>query len=302
MRRLFTVAAILACAACSSGSQLATPTLNSPSDSATSALRGWPAAAKKPILFVADLQNNVVHLYDPNTPNPQPEVSITDGILQPTGLAVDAKGTLYVNNVGYNHNGIAVYAPGQTKPKMFIKTSGYYGIALDSKGDIFATSVGGSVYGYKPGAKKPFETIGGFVNPVGIAIDSKNNIWVADDSLSKVFTIPAGTKTVKNAALVGLNDPDGLCFGTGDVLYVGNYGASTSFVTLYHQGSKKPFAKISDGISAPTLNGITASDIFFQSNQTTNVVGYKKGSKKPFSTITGNGDPLGIASWPLVKK
>ena len=219
------------------------PPLNSPPNSVTTAARGL-AAGKKPILFVADLQNNVVHLYDPDTPNPQPEGSITDGILQPTGLAVDAKGTLYVNNVGYNHNGISIYAPGQTKPKTFIKTSGYYGIALDSKGDIFATSIAGNVYGYKPGAKKPFETIGGFANPVGIAIDSKNNIWVADDSLSKVFTIPAGTKTVKDAALVGLNDPIGLCFGTGDVLYVGNYGASTSFVTLYHEGSKKPISKI----------------------------------------------------------
>ena len=300
MRRLLIVAALGVFTACSGGSH---PLPVAGSMPATErAPRGWPAAAKKPILFVADLQNNVVHLYDPNTPNAQPEGSITDGVEAPSGLAVDAKGNLYVNNIGNSQGGdIAIYAPGKSKPRTTIKTTGYYGIAVDSKGDIFATSVAGSVYGYKPGAKKPFETIGGFTNPVGIAIDSKNNIWVADDTASKVYTIPAGTKTVKNAQLAGIDGPDGLCFGTADTLYVGNYG-NTTFATIYHAGSKKPFAKITDGVVAPTLNGITASDIFFQSNQTTNVVGYKKGSKTPFSTITGNGDPAGIASWPLVKK
>jgi sugar lactone lactonase YvrE len=301
MRRVLTVAALGVFTACSGGSH-PMPLTGAFSNSTVKAARGWVAAAKKPILFVADLQNNVVHLYDPNTPNPQPEGSITDGISQPIGLAVDSKGALYVNNVGYGHNGITIYSPGQSEPRLTIKTTGYYGIAIDSKGNIFATSIAGTVYGYRPGAKKPFETIGGFVNPVGIAIDSKNNIWVADDSASKVYTIPAGTKTVKDAQLVGLNSPIGICFGTSDTLYVGNYGASSSFATIYHAGSKKPFAKITEGMSAPTLNGITASDIFFQSNQTTNVVGYKKGSKKPFSTVTGNGDPAGIASSPLVKK
>ncbi|HET6275718.1 MAG TPA: hypothetical protein VFE16_07290 [Candidatus Cybelea sp.] len=301
MRRLLVVAGLGVFTACSGGSH-PLPVTGSMPGSTVQAPRGWPAAAKKPILFIADRQNNVVHLYDPNTPNAQPEGSITEGIDGPSGLAVDAKGNLYVNNIGTTQGDIAIYSPGKSKPRMTIKTTGYYGVAVDSKGDIFATSVAGTLYGYKPGARKPFETIGAFENPVGIAIDSKNNIWVADDTESKVFTIPAGTKTVKNAQLAGIDSPIGLCFGTADTLYVGNYGATSSFATIYHAGSKKPFAKITEGIVAPTLNGITASDIFFQSNQTTNVVGYKKGAKKPFSTITGNGDPLGIASWPLVKK
>ncbi|MFZ0030718.1 MAG: hypothetical protein WAK84_02470 [Candidatus Cybelea sp.] len=52
----------------------------------------------------------------------------------------------------------------------------------------------------------------------------------------------------------------------------------------------------------PTLNGFTASDMFFQSNQNDNVVGYKKGATTPFSTLAGATTPLGIASEPLVTK
>ena len=52
----------------------------------------------------------------------------------------------------------------------------------------------------------------------------------------------------------------------------------------------------------PTLNGFTAVDAFFQSNQDDNVVGYKKGQTSPFSTLSGASSPLGIASSPLVTK
>ncbi len=295
--RVVVMAAALALpAACSGGS---TPFPRLVSDP-----QGWPDAKSmaNPILFVADLQGNVVRLYDPNTPNPPAEGSITNGIASPQGLAVDSKGALYVSNVG-SAPAITVYSPGADKPHLRIPTTGYYGIAVDSNGDIFGTSIAGTVVGYRRGKKTPFETIGGFSNPVGIAVDAKNNVWVSDDSASKVYVITAGTKQVKDAGLTGLDSPIGLSFGTGDALYVANYANHGPLnVKIYPAGSKKPSATITNGITGPVLNGITAGDIFFQSNQFGVVVGYKKGQKTPFSTITGNSDPLGIASSPIVKK
>jgi hypothetical protein len=264
--------------------------------------RGWPIGVNKshPILFIADPQGSVVRMYDPNTPNPSPEGSITDGISNPSGIAVDSKGALYVNNVGSGT--ITVYSQGKSSPRLTIPTTGFYGIAVDSKGDIFA-STGGTVAGYRPGKKKPFETIGDFDNLVGIAVDGKNSVWAADDTASKVYIIPAGTKQVKDAGLKGLDSPIGLAFGTKGVLYVANFAnAGPPNVEVFAAGSKKPSYKITTGIASPTLNGVTGADTFFQSNQTDNVVGYKQGQKTPFSTITGNSDPLGIAAFPLVKK
>ena len=260
---------------------------------------GWPADKRKPILFVADLQGNVVRMYDPTTANPSAEGEITEGIESPQGLAVDSKGSLYVSNVTYKSN-IAVYAPGELKPHLTIPGPGYYGIVVDKKGDIFAAGTGGYVDAYKPGAKKKYERISGFDNPTGVAVDGKDNVWVADTAGSQIWMIPAGTKTPKKMDLGGTNGPNGISIGGDDTIYVAEFGSYQ--VCVYKSGSKNPEYRITDGITGPTLNGVTAANIFFQSNQQHDVVGYKKGDAKPFSTIVGNSDPLGIASSPEVKR
>jgi hypothetical protein len=289
------VAAFLS--ACSSSGLPLTPLQSAAANS------GASPDATKPILYVADRIGNVVRYYDPNTPNATAEGTISDKVSGPSGLAVDSKGALYVSNLGNStatKGWISVYDAGKTKPRLIIPGPGYYAIAVDSKGDIFASEVAGYVDAYKPGAKKPYETIKGFVNPTGIAVDGKNNVYLADEGASKIYEIPAGTKTVKNLGLQQINGPNGISFGKNDTLYVANFGPYN--VTVYRAGSKKPAYTITDGISGCTLNGVTAGNIFFQSNQEHDVVGYRDGKKTPFSTITGNGDPLGIAAYPVVRK
>lgn len=256
--------------------------------------------ATKPVLYVADLIGNVVRYYDPNTPNPTAEGTITAGISGPQGLAVDSKGSLYVSNVTSGKSWISIYDAGKKKPRMTIPGPGYYGLAVDSKGDIFATSTGGYIVAYKPGAKNPYLKVSGFVDLDGVAVDSKDNVWFTDVTASKVYELPAGTKKAKDVGLEDINGPDGIAIGSDDTLYVGCFGPYD--VNVYKAGSKKRAYAITDGITGPTLNGITAGNIFFQSNQEHDVVGYKEGKKSPFSTIVGNGDPLGIAAYPIVRK
>ncbi len=290
---VFTVA--LALAGCSGGSSALTP---AQSISSLAAPQGWPAARKdKPILFVADSAGNAVRLYDPNTPNPSPEATITDGISNPQGLAVDAAGALYVSNAGGAHE-ITVYSPGRSSPRLKIPGPGYDGIAVDSKGDIFATRFDGTVTEYQAGDKKPFKVIHGYSNPVGIAVDRKDNVWVADDKANVVSMVRAGSKKVENVGLKRLNGPFGIALGHNDTLYVSNY----SQVNVYPRGSTVPSLVIKKGITESAFGGVTANDAFFQSNQYGSVVGYKKDAKRPFSTIVGNINPAGIAAWPLVKQ
>jgi hypothetical protein len=266
----------------------------------------WPAKTT-PILFVANLSSNEIVMYNPAMKNPSPEGSITQGVLDPSGVAVDKKGTLYVSNEG--DSSITEYPAGQTSPSVTITTgiSSPYGVSVDNKGDVFASNLGNNtVVGYKRGKTTPFETINfsALGQPVGVAADSKNNVWVACDSTNAVFMIPAGSSTPQNAGMSNLNGPIGISFGKSDVTYVANFGATPSAVEIYAYGTTTPSGSITTGIeqNGPTLNAFTHSGIFFQSNQFLNVVGYKKGQTKPFSTITGLSNPVGVASSPEIMK
>jgi hypothetical protein len=131
-RAIIAIAVLLAGADCSGSSSL-TPGYVPLTSPLAGGPRGWPNPMKgaKPILFVADLVGNAVHLYDPNTPNPSLEGSITDGVSGPQGLAVDSKGSLYVSNVSSAGGTITVYSAGQSKPRLTIP-----GPAITGSGSI----------------------------------------------------------------------------------------------------------------------------------------------------------------------
>ncbi len=271
----------------------------------------WPSPQKQSeVMFVADPQDNQILLYNPKTPNPSPEGSITDGIDYPFGTAVDKTGNLYVANLlggSPDIGSITVYPKGSSSPSLTI-TNGCdnpYGITVDSSGNIFATMLDNdTIVGYHAGSTSPFETINFSSDgqALGIDVDAANNLWIGSDTNSSVWEIPAGSSSPENAGLSGLNGTIMLSFGRKDIMYVSNFGGSN--VTVYKYGTTSPEYTITNGIeqNGPTLNGVTKSGTFFQDNQDDNVVGYKKGQTSPFSTITGIPDPRGISSTPLVKK
>ncbi len=275
--------------------------------------RPWPLVHRVPkkaqVLFVADPQNNQILLYNPKKANPSPEGSITSGIDYVFGLAVDKSGTLYAANLlggNNNYGSITIYPKGATTPSMTITNgvAGPYGIAVDSQGNVFASNLDtNTVVAYHAGQSTPYETISfsAYGQALGMDTDAADNVWVACDT-STVFEIPAGSTTPQNAGLSGTNGPIMITFGKKDMMFVSNFGGSN--VQVYNYGSTTPAYTITAGIeqNGPTLNGVTKSDYFFQSNQNGVVSGYKKGATSPFSTISGIPDPRGIASIPLVKK
>jgi DNA-binding beta-propeller fold protein YncE len=105
------------------------------------------------------------------------------GLNNPTALAVDAKGNLWVANQGAN-NILKFNANYVLQPKSTI-TSGINtptGIALDPLGNVWVIdSVNGAVTEYVNGVQNTAATItDGIANPVGLAIDGLGNIWVAN--------------------------------------------------------------------------------------------------------------------------
>jgi streptogramin lyase len=265
--------------------------------------RGWPdkKKKKKEILFVADGSSGVL-TYNPKMANGAPTGSITTGVVTPAGVAVDKHGTLYVANEG--NATVTVYPKGHDSPSLTISSglSSPYGIAVDSKGDVFVSSLGTNhITAYAAGSTMAYETIdfSAYGQAVGVAVDGKDNVWVACDNANSVFIIPAGTTSVQNAHLSTLAGPIGISFGPRDKIYVSNF--TVPKVNVYVYGTTTPSAIIADGLTAPTLNGITSVGSLFQANQDDNVVGYKKKKGSPFSTLDA-ASALGVASWPLVQK
>src|SRR5579863_9643595 len=80
---------------------------------------GWMARdanPKHPWLYVAGFSNNVVNIYDQQRYGTPLIGSLTQGMNNPCGLALDPQGTLYVTNDGANT--VEIFPAGATAPSL----------------------------------------------------------------------------------------------------------------------------------------------------------------------------------------
>lgn len=177
-------------------------------------------------LFVANSASNYVTIYDLNSNGDAAPIANIDGTAldrflgtlylggsgldEPTGIAVDPTGNIYVSNLfgGWEgHGKIVAFSPGSSgskKPRATIAGPNTRlesrGIAVDRNGNIYPASQGSlnpefpaGIYVYTHGADgdvEPSMQIAGphtgITNPEGVAVDSKGNILVTSNSISTV--------------------------------------------------------------------------------------------------------------------
>ena len=178
------------------------------------------------------------------------KTSITTGISNPLGVAIDAAGTLYVSNYPAS---ITVYPAGSTSPSKTI-------------------------------------TGGGMMNPFGLTVDLAGNVYIADFGAKGVFELPAGGSSVTNLALVGLQAPIGVAVDniqgllwvtdeSGNTINVYQLGGSKNPVkTLPGNGS--PYAISLQNRGRPRLE-VVESDV-----STDAVYAYKLHDTVPYATLT----------------
>jgi sugar lactone lactonase YvrE len=166
------------------------------------------------------------------------------GLADPSGLALDSAGDLYVlnDNGGDDKNGsITVYPPGangNVAPKATIADKNTQlntarGLALDSAGNIYVTNASGkdtvTIYAAgKFGNVAPVKIISGADTglnlPHGIGVDSDGTIYVSNDGsdnkgVDTVTVYAAGSSgnakpiATISGSLTGLEKPDGLAVG-----------------------------------------------------------------------------------------
>jgi sugar lactone lactonase YvrE len=217
-------------------------------------------------VYVADSGNHIIRTITPSglvsTLAGTPQlVGSGDGIgnaaqfAYPTGIAVDAFGRLYVAD-SLNHAVRKIIVSGGTGNVSTISSSfgQINGIAVDSAFNIYVSDTtnqlirkisSGSVVSTLAGAGSSGSTDGNgtaakFNRPQGIALDSSNNVYVADSFNNTIRKItPAGDVTTIGglAGSAGSSDgpgtfarfnlPYGIAVDSGGIIYVADSGNST---------------------------------------------------------------------------
>jgi hypothetical protein len=174
-----------------------------------------------------------------------PTRSIT--VDEPTGIAIDPAGNLYVANCevcnpSYFHTGadqILVYAPGTTSPMRTI-TAGVnepVALAVDSAGTLYVANCncgingapGGSdtVTEYANGGTTLTRTVSGLTTPFAIAVDTADSLYVANYGSNSVTKYLQGNTTPALTITTGLNAPGAVALDKNGTLYVSNTAGTT---------------------------------------------------------------------------
>lgn len=156
---------------------------------------GWisRAAPGQALLFVADQDNQRIDIFPQTGKNQKPIGRITDALNRPVGLFVDGNGTLYVCNFGlaFGTGTVTEYPKGHTTHSKTLTAAGSpENVVVGDDGTVYVSSFGGSSSGqvleYARGRTTPTTTIAfPTAFPAGLALDSRNRLYVAFNDYSK---------------------------------------------------------------------------------------------------------------------
>ncbi len=237
--------------------------------------------ATQNFLFVADDGINAIFLLDPTQPGMPPVGTIIDGVNGPAGLSTDSHGTLYVTNQGASPPSVAEYPAGHLKPS-FQLTNGInlpFAVAVDSQRTVYVSNPFASqpnVVAYKAGQSSPFETITGFSDPIGLAVDKLNNLYVVD-LRSGVYVVPFGSNTPTNMNLQDLVNPTNIAVDARGVLSVSDIGNPRANPSI-------PARILRYGLGKTTPSMIITKDVF-----SPQFVTYSRALRTLYVTMQDNG-------------
>jgi DNA-binding beta-propeller fold protein YncE len=146
------------------------------------------------------------------------------GFKAPTGLAVDASGTIYVSNWS---NGTVVKVDAAGQQQVFVDDVGSpAGLAFNSQGHLYIADYSGdTIYVTdQKGSKTVFAT--GLKTPTGISFNSLGELLVANRSGNEIIKLSRDGRTTVMAT--GLKTPVGVVEDADGTLYVTNYNGGVS--------------------------------------------------------------------------
>ncbi len=213
----------------------------------------FPAVGNDGTIYASNMGTNnagTVTAYASGVTGNAPPLRTLTGLQTPEGVAFDTAGNMYVAVIDH----IYEYAAGASGSATPIRTiganpnevnktglAGPYGITVDKSGLIYVAQEE-AIYVFTPdqsGNVAPKQNISGmaagFASDLGVAVDSKGNIYGGNFSTNTVnIYAPGTTGTMSSPSSVitspNLNHPIGIAIDKSDNIYVANYGNNSIVV------------------------------------------------------------------------
>ena len=218
---------------------------------------------------------------------------VGSGFTNPTGVAVDITGNVYVADAG--NNAVKKIPAGGGAP--IVLGSGFShpeGVAVDGAGNVYVADYFNNAVKEIPAGGGPPVTLGsGFASPIAVAVDAAGNVYVADYGHNAVKIIPQGIG-VPVIIGSGFSSPTGIALDAAGNVYVADYGNSAVKEIPAAGGSP---VIVDSGLNAPFGIAVDASDNVFVSDYFNSlVIEIPVGGGSPVNIGSGFSGPTGLAA------
>lgn len=240
-------------------------------------------AATPGFIYVSQFRCACVTVYSKSGTRQKVLMTITSGLSDPQGMAVDSSGNLYVADAEANHEGaVLIYPPGAKVPsKSFFETGADpQDVCIGPDGTRYVVNLWtnngfgpGNVAVYPPGRSHPTRHLSNAAVEYAIAtscsVDTANNVYVGYEggkgAAPFIDEFAAGGSTPKTLGIFILGDPPLKVANDfrGNLLISDSvYQPGDGAVLLFKPGSVFPFRTLND----PTNESVFALGIAFASN------------------------------------
>jgi hypothetical protein len=165
-------------------------------------------------LYISSLNNNSIKKY--STAGGAALLTITTNVSDPTGVAVDAAGNIYSLN-SFTGNVSKYNAAGTYQSTIIGSLNGPWAMSLDYADNFYIGDSGNNRIRVYDKAGTLLKTLTGVLDPEGVAVDSKGNIFVASyfgNSVSKFAPTGGYFINAKLPAGLSFNSANGQISGT----------------------------------------------------------------------------------------
>ena len=132
----------------------------------------------------------------------------------------------------------------------------------------------------------------GLNKPTGVAVDSGDNVYVADSGNNRLMKVPAASG-VPTPLLIGLNKPTGVALGSGGGLYITDSGNNRVLKLAAAGGTPTPLLT---GLNNPTAVVVdNAGNLYIADSGNNQVLKLAAGTAIPTPLLTGLRKPADLA-------